>query len=78
MICYFRHLGAIFKKVGLEVTRENKEAVDRILHTLVGVDYPNCPQTWKSVKSRISEDETTFVSELRDAWKKAETESRNG
>ena len=73
MTCYFRHLGAVFKKVGIEVTRENKITVDRVIHAVVGVDYPSCPQTWKGVKKRISEDETIFVSELRDAWNKVET-----
>ena len=72
MTCYFRHLGEVFKEAGIEVTQENKKVVDRTIHKLVGVVYPNCPQTWKTIKRRISEDEATFISELGDAWKKAE------
>jgi len=72
MTCYFGHLEAIFGKAGIEVTKENKKRIDRVIHAVVGVDYPNCPQTWRGFKRRISEDETTFVSDLRAAWNKAE------
>lgn len=74
MTCYFRHLEAVFGKAGIEVTKENKKKIDRVIHAVVGVEYPNCPQTWRDVKRRISEDETTFASELRAAWNKAEIE----
>jgi len=67
MTCYFRHLGAVFKKAEIEVTRENKKDIDKVLHLIVGVEYPNYPAAWKQVKKRISEDEGAFVSELRDA-----------
>ena len=71
MTCYFRHLGAVFEKAGIEVTRENKKDIDKIIHVILNVDYPNCPAAWKQIKKRISKDEVVFVSELRNAWKTA-------
>lgn len=68
--CYFRHLQHIFKKVGIEVTSENKQEIDKIIHSIVRVDYKNCPATWKEVKKRIAEDEENFVSKLKEAWNK--------
>ena len=68
MTCYFRHLEEIFKKAGIEVTSENKREVDRTIHTIVGVDYKNCPAAWREVKKRITDDEEGFISELKKAW----------
>ena len=68
MTCYFWHLQHLFKKVGIEVTNDNKQEIDRIIHGLVGVDYKNCPATWREVKKRIAEDEERFVSELKEAF----------
>ncbi len=73
MTCYFRHLGEIFKKAGIEVTKENKKSVDQIIHAIVGADYKNCPQAWKGVKKRISDDKAKFISELKAAWNRTET-----
>jgi len=66
--CYFRHIQEIFKKTGIVVTSENKREIDRVIHGIVGVEYKNCPATWREVKKRISEDEEAFVSNLREAW----------
>jgi alkyl hydroperoxide reductase subunit AhpC len=68
MTCYFRHLQEIFKKAGIEVTGENKQEIDRIIHAVVGVDYKNCPAAWREVKKRIAEDEEGFISKLKEAW----------
>jgi ribosomal protein L17 len=70
MTCYFRHLKEIFKKAGIEVTSENKREIDRIIHKIVDVECKNCPATWREVKKRIAEDETSFVSMLKEAWNK--------
>lgn len=70
MTCYFRHLQQIFKKAGIEVTNENKREIDRVIHNIVGVDYKNCPATWKEVKKRITEDEEGFISKLKEIWNK--------
>ena len=70
MTCYFRHLKEIFKKAGIEVTSENKQGVDKIIHKIVAVRYKDCPSIWKEVKKRIAADEENFVSALKAEWKK--------
>jgi len=70
MTCYFRHLQDVFKKAGIEVAKENKREIDRVIHGIVGVEYTNCSATWKQVKKRIAEDEEGFVSRLKEAWTK--------
>jgi len=70
MTCYFRHLQHVFKKVGIDVTRENKREIDKVIHGIVGVEYKSCPAAWKEVKKRIAEDEERFVSELKEALSK--------
>ena len=70
MTCYFRHLQPIFDRAGIEITKENKEELDRAIHRIVGVEYKNCPATWKEVKRRLREDEAGFLSELRGTWAK--------
>ena len=65
MTCYFRHLKTIFEKAGITLTQENKQNIDKTIHSIVGVEYKNCPATWKEVKKRITEDEENFVSTLK-------------
>lgn len=67
MTCYFRHLQNVFKKAGIEVTRENRREIDRAIHAIVGVEYKNCPAAWREVKRRIVEDEEAFVTALKQA-----------
>ncbi len=79
MTCYFRHLQQVFKKAGIKVTSENKRDIDKVIHSIVGVEYKNCPAAWREVKSKIAKDEEGFVSELKEAWKNAprRNEKRN-
>jgi hypothetical protein len=70
MTCYFRHLKPIFEKAGIQITNENKKELDRIIHSIVKVEYKNCPAAWKEVKKLIAEDEDNFVSKLKAAWTK--------
>jgi hypothetical protein len=70
--CYFRHIKQIFIKAGIEVTDGNKREIDRVIHDIVGVDYKNCPDTWREVKKRIAEDEEGFVFKLKEAVTKRE------
>ena len=65
MTCYFRHMKDIFEKSDIEVTKENKKDIDRVIHEIVGVAYKDCPSTWKAVKARLSEDEEVFILELK-------------
>ena len=70
MTCYFRHLQELFRKAGIRVTEEDKREVDKIIHRIAGVQYKDCPATWKEVKRRISEDEEGFASRLKTEWNK--------
>ena len=65
MTCYFRHLKPIFEKAGITIKKENKQDIDRAIHSIVGVEYKNCPATWKEVKKRITEDEQNFVNAFK-------------
>jgi hypothetical protein len=67
MTCYFRHLQQVFKKAGIKVTSENKRKIDKAIHSVVGVEYKNCPAAWREVKRRIAKDEDDFVAELKKA-----------
>ncbi len=67
MTCYFRHILHLFEKAGIEVTKETRQEIDKMIHNIVGVEYKNCPATWRKVKQRITEDENTFVSDLKQA-----------
>ena len=68
MTCYFRHLVQVFKKAGVEVTPQNRQEIDRIIHDIVGVNYKSCPAAWRQVKRRVLEDEANFVSILKEKW----------
>jgi hypothetical protein len=65
LTCYFRHLKDVFARAGINITKGNKKEVDRVIHSIVGVEYKNCSATWKEVKKRIAESEEDFVAELK-------------
>jgi len=65
LTCYFRHLKEVFEKAGIEVTKENKREVDRVIHGIVGVEYKNCPAAWREVKKRLGQNPETFIAELK-------------
>ena len=68
MSCYFRHMKEVFEDVGVEITKENKKEIDRILHGLVEVEYKNCSPTWKAIKEKIKVDDKArnkFVKRLK-------------
>ncbi len=64
--CYFRHkqMKDVFERAGVEITKENRKEVDRVVHSIVGVEYKSCSDTWKAVKERLAEDEDRFIQEL--------------
>lgn len=70
MTCYFRHLGVVLAEAEIEVTKENKQQIDKIIHNIVNVNYKNCSATWKEVKKQLAEDPDGFVLKLKTAWKK--------
>ncbi|MBW1785567.1 MAG: hypothetical protein JRK53_02945 [Deltaproteobacteria bacterium] len=70
MSCYFRHMKDVLDEAGIEVTKENKKEIDRIIHGLVEVGYKDCSPTWKAVKARIKADpeaRKAFVGDLKKA-----------
>jgi hypothetical protein len=71
MTCYFRHLKPIFEKAGITITKENKQDIDRAIHSIVGVEYKNCSATWKEVKKRIAKNEEDFVNTLKSSSTKS-------
>ncbi|MCW4034499.1 MAG: hypothetical protein NWF03_03965 [Candidatus Bathyarchaeota archaeon] len=58
-------MNSVFEKAGIEVTKQNKQDVDKAIHSIVGVAYKNCSSTWKEVKKRLAENEESFVQSLR-------------
>jgi len=70
MTCYFKYLQEIFQIAGIEVTPENKRELDKVIHSLVHVKYKNCSSTWKAVKKILAENESDFISRLKEAWNK--------
>ena len=70
MSCYFRHMKDVLEEAGIEITKENKKEVDRIIHNLVEVEYKNCSPAWKAVKTHIKTDDkarTQFIKKLKAA-----------
>jgi len=65
--CYFRHMKDVFSRAGIEVTKENKKALDRAIHSYVGVEYKDCSSTWKEVKKKLAKDEEAFIAMLKNA-----------
>jgi F0F1-type ATP synthase epsilon subunit len=57
MSCYFRHMKDVLEEAGVQVTKENKQEIDKIVHGIVDVDYKNCPAAWKTIKERTKTDE---------------------
>ena len=68
MSCYFRHMKDVLEEAGIEITKDNKKNMDRIIHGLVDVEYKNCPPTWKVVKEHIKGDDNArsrFIERLK-------------
>ena len=68
MSCYFRHMKDVLEEVGIEVTKDNKQHIDRVIHGLVDVEYKNCSPAWKAVKEHIQKDEAArnrFIERLK-------------
>ena len=57
----------IFDQIGVEVTSENKKEIDSKIHEMMGVQYKNCPDTWRAIKSRMADNEEKFLIDLRKA-----------
>ncbi len=70
MSCYLRHLKDILGESGIEVTPANRKDVDRAFHQIAGVDFKDCPQTWKQIKLQLADDaqRKQFISRLQLAY----------
>ncbi len=72
MSCYFRYMKDVLEEAGIEISKENKKDVDRIIHGLVDVEYKNCSPTWKGVKEHIKGDEKArnrFIENIKNELK---------
>jgi len=70
MSCYFRHLQEVFKEAGIDVSSINKKQVDQAIHDIAGVNYKDCPATWRKLKHEILSNEQRhrdFIARLRSA-----------
>jgi hypothetical protein len=57
----------LFEEIGVEVIKENKKAIDKVLHEMLSVEYRNCAATWKLIRRRLKEDGDGFKSRLQQA-----------
>jgi len=55
----------LFEELGIEVTRDNRDAIDKALHDYLSVDYKNCAATWKMVRKRLKVDGDGFKDRLK-------------
>ena len=55
MTFYFRHnlIKDAFERACVAVMKENRGEVDRVIHSIVGVEYKSCPDTWMTVKAML-------------------------
>ena len=68
MSCYFRYMKDVLDEAGITVEKGGKKDIDRMIHSIVNVEYKNCSPTWKKVKERIkggASERATFIDELR-------------
>jgi len=68
--CYFRHLKEIFAEAGIEVNSSNRRRLDRVIHQMFGIGYPDCSTTWRRLRQEILTDphkRRGFVSKLKSA-----------
>ncbi len=47
----------LFAEIGIEITKENRDKVDEVIHDMLSVDYPNGAAAWKMVRKKLSSDD---------------------
>ena len=59
------------QEAGIKVTPENKKQVDKAIHQIMGVDYKDCPATWKTLKQHLAGESARqdFIKKLRYAMR---------
>jgi hypothetical protein len=67
---YFKNqrMVQLFSELEIEVTKENSEKVDEVIHDMLSVDYPNGAAAWKMVRKKLDgEDPEGFKQRLKTA-----------
>jgi len=57
----------LFEEIGVEITKENRKAIDEILHDMLSVEYPNCAATWKLIRKKLDYDAEGVKSRVKQA-----------
>ena len=57
----------LFEDIGVEVTKENQNEINKIFHDMLSVDYENSPATWKLIRKRLVEDGDGFKKRIQAA-----------
>jgi len=57
----WRWLNTVLKEAGIEVTDENREEVDEVIHQYIGEQssYGRCSAEWRKARKEIQADEKT-------------------
>ncbi|MFW9793504.1 MAG: hypothetical protein ACFFEE_04320 [Candidatus Thorarchaeota archaeon] len=55
----------LFADIDIEVTSENRAKVDKVIHDMLSVDYPNCAAAWKMVRKKLEIDGPGFKERLK-------------
>lgn len=55
MSCYLKHMEEIISEAGIELTKENRKAVDHAIRRTIGKPDSNCPEVWKEVKAQVAD-----------------------
>ncbi|TFG95393.1 hypothetical protein E4H12_13355 [Candidatus Thorarchaeota archaeon] len=70
MTKYFKNQRMIqlFTELGIEVTPDNRNKIDEVIHDMLSVDYPNGAAAWKMVRRKLDgEDPEGFKLRLKTA-----------
>ena len=67
---YFKNtrMQQLFSELEIEVTKENTDQIDEVIHDMLSVDYPNSAAAWKMVRKKLDgEDPEGFKRRLKTA-----------
>jgi hypothetical protein len=70
MTHYFKNsrMTELFTELDIEVTKENRDKIDEIIHDMLSVEYPNSAAAWKLVRKKLDSDDCEgFKQRLKDA-----------
>ncbi|MHB1456798.1 MAG: hypothetical protein ACYC0V_07775 [Armatimonadota bacterium] len=55
MSCYLKHMEEIIIEAGIELTKENRKAVDHAIRRAIGKPDSRCPEVWKEIKAQVAD-----------------------